>query len=350
MTPILRQPIRHPAAWKGSDFRSKDDLCFDLGPHHLRAFEDAMVGVRKAGLRLADIEREHFQLPEIADDLAGLFALLQDGRGIVIVRGFPVDKYDVDEIGIIYWGIGTHFGIGQSQSVLGDRLGHVTDVSAIDPNARAYRNRQELTLHTDLSDLVALLCLQGAAEGGLSRYASTLAIHNELLETHPEHLEHLYRGFPVYRLGEQAEGEPPYTPWDVPVYCHLDGRLSSRYIRECIDVGAKLKGIALSSEQRAALDAFDGIANRPDVHVEFRMEPGEACFVNNFVTLHARTAFRDAPEIGKKRHLLRLWLNVPNGRRVVPEFDIYGAGGGIARQEGRTPSGAGEMVKKLLAS
>jgi len=349
MTPIHRQPIVHPAAWKGSDFRSKDDVAFDLGRRHLDAFDAALVGTRRAGLTLERIERAHFQLPEIADELAGLLHTLRHGRGIVLVRGFPVDRYDDEEMAILYWGIGTHLGVGQSQSVLGDRLGHVVDVSATDPNARAYRNKQELTLHTDLAELVGLLCLRQAEEGGFSRYASVLAIHNEILAHHPEHLEPLYRGFPVYRLGEQAEGELPYTPYDVPVFCNVDGTVSTRYIRECIDVGAKLKGTGLTEAERAALDHFDAVANRPDIVFQFRMEAGEACFVNNFTTLHARTAFRDGADPARRRHLLRLWLAVPDGRKVVPEFDLYGAGGGIVRQEGRTPSGGGEMVRTLLA-
>jgi hypothetical protein len=44
---------------------------------------------------------------------------------------------------MIFWGIGTYLGRGLSQSVLGDRLGHVKDFSREDPLARAYRNKQE---------------------------------------------------------------------------------------------------------------------------------------------------------------------------------------------------------------
>ena len=56
----------------------------------------------------------------------------------------------------------THLGRGLSQSVLGDRLGHVKDFSREDPGARAYRNKQELSPHTDSCDLVGLLCLRNA--------------------------------------------------------------------------------------------------------------------------------------------------------------------------------------------
>lgn len=40
--------------------------------------------------------------------------------------------------------------------------------------------------------------------------------------------------------------------------------------------------------------------------------------LNNYTTLHSRDAFGDSPE--HTRHLLRLWLDIPNGRPVVPSF------------------------------
>ncbi len=42
-------------------------------------------------------------------------------------------------------------------------------------------------------------------------------------------------------------------------------------------------------------------------------------FWHNFVVLHSRTAFHDTPE--QKRLLLRLWLNVPDGRDMHPTFN-----------------------------
>ena len=39
---------------------------------------------------------------------------------------------------------------------------------------------------------------------------------------------------------------------------------------------------------------------------------------HNYTNLHSRTAFEDDPH--HKRLLLRLWLNVPEGRPVDPAF------------------------------
>ena len=45
-------------------------------------------------------------------------------------------------------------------------------------------------------------------------------------------------------------------------------------------------------------------------------EPGDIQLLNNHVTLHSRTAFEDYPEPVRKRHLLRMWLSVPNSRAL----------------------------------
>ena len=35
-------------------------------------------------------------------------------------------------------------------------------------------------------------------------------------------------------------------------------------------------------------------------------------FLNNRLMLHGRTGFQDPPDVGRRRHLLRLWLRVPS--------------------------------------
>ena len=347
MENICRTPIDHPSAWRSRDFDSLDDFAIDLAPRHVDAFERALERIRAEGLTLDDIERRHFEVPEIAEDIAGWFDEIQHGRGFVFLRGFPVGRWSEDEAGIVFWGIGTHMGIGVSQSVLGDRLGHMMDFSHEDPNARAYRNRQELDLHTDLSEIVATLSLSKAKSGGASRFCSMATVHNEILATHPEYLEPLYRGFPYYRGGEEAPGEEPVTPWNVPIFSYLEGRLSARYVRYYLEAGVAVRGREMNEIERAALDCVDEVAHRPDVMLEFTLEPGEAMFYNNFLVMHARTAFEDDREAGIRRHLLRLWLDVPNGRPAPQEMHIH-ATPGIAHREDRTPTGEGDAYKALL--
>ena len=136
LTPVCGTD-RPPGAWKVVNFKSPADYTIELDASHLRDIE------RAAGLGLDDLQREHFEVPSLQPVIDEIRSEIEDGRGFVVVRRLPVEDYSKDEIGMIFWGIGTYLGRGLSQSVLGDRLGHVKDFSREDPLARAYRNKQK---------------------------------------------------------------------------------------------------------------------------------------------------------------------------------------------------------------
>ena len=60
-------------------------------------------------------------------------------------------------------------------------------------------------------------------------------------------------------------------------------------------------------------------------------------FANNYMVLHARTAFVDHADPDRKRHLLRLWLKVPGIRKLDPTFIEYEPESGWSRREGILP-------------
>jgi hypothetical protein len=336
-TPVYRRPIGGRGAWKSTDFTSPADYTIELTPANLSDVDEAVRDVRARGLQLADIEQAHFPLPTLAGAFDRIRRELREGRGFVLVRRLPVERYSKDEIGMIYWGLGTHLGIGLSQSVMGDRLGHVRDMSREDPNARAYRNKQELVLHTDFSDLVGLCSLRRARSGGASQIASALTVHDTILAEHPEYLERLYRGYLYHRRGEQRPGDLPVTPQPVPVLSCVDGQVSVRYIRTYIEAGMAAVGTPLDDFDKEALGFFESVCRRPDHMLEFTLEPGEMYFLNNYTILHARTAFEDFEEEDRRRHLLRLWLEVPGMRAVHPHLTVF-EGEGVAPVAGRTPT------------
>ena len=63
---------------------------------------------------------------------------LIDGRGFVLIRGLPRERYDNDEMCLAYWGIGAHLGKPWPQNKHGHVLGDVTDQGKAldDPTAR----------------------------------------------------------------------------------------------------------------------------------------------------------------------------------------------------------------------
>ena len=58
------------------------------------------------------------------------------------------------------------------------------------------------------------------------------------------------------------------------------------------------------------------------------LRTGDIQFINNFATVHTRTAFvDDAEDPARQRHLLRLWISCPEtGRPLCPEYAVWRGG------------------------
>lgn len=331
-----RTRITARSAWRPSDFSDRDSYTVALSDAHLAAFDSALAVNRAAGRAPENIAADDFALGAIASDLAAWRDEVLSGRGFVVLRGLSRDRYSADDLAAIFWGLGTHLGRAVSQSPMGDRIGHVTDVGGQDRRERAYRNSRELTLHTDRCDVIGMLCLRQAMSGGVSGYASAHAIYNEILASRPTLLEPLFAGFRYHRRGEELPGEPPITREPVPVLSEWEGELSVIFLRSYIEMAAKELGESLSEEEREALDYFEDVARQPDVKLEFTLEPGEAIFFNNCTMLHNRTAFEDHPDPARKRHLLRLWLMLDGRRPLAPAVHAYKGTQGIAGRGARS--------------
>ena len=318
-TPVFAAPIRHPSAWTVADFRSPADYTIDLDAAQLRDIAAAMRRIKAAGIGLDGLQREHFEVLSLSPVVEEILQQIKNGRGFVLLRGLPIEDYSKDDLGLIFWGIGTHLGRGLSQSVLGDRLGHVRDFSREDPGARAYRNKQELSPHTDSCDLVGLLCLRNAqAGGGVSRLTSAISVHNTLLAEQPDVLAALYRGYVRHRRGEEQPGELPYTPYRIPVYSNVEGKVSARYVRSYIEADEAAAGRPMGPAERAVIDTFEAVTKRPELMLEFTLQPGEAYFINNYTILHARTAFDDGDAAEDASSLVAAVARRANPARASP--------------------------------
>ncbi len=329
----LRQPITDRSAWRGADLAERKDWIYTLRPAAIDDIDGLLARLRENAVPLTEIRRQHFPLTSIASEIAGITDELENGRGFVVVRGLPFGKYSDEDIARIFWGIGTHFGYPISQNASGDLLGHVKAIEGLqymDKNVRGYQTSAELFFHNDNSDIVGLLCFRKAKSGGVSRLASAMTLFNEVLAGHPEYLEVLERGFHYDLRGEERSGVSPLTPHTIPVYSYFEGRLSCRYVYTAIVTAARKAGLAFTAEETAAMAFLNSTAQREDIRLEMMLEPGDMQFCNNHMVLHSRTSYEEWPEADRKRHMLRLWLNNPDGRKLAPEFaDRYGQGAGM---------------------
>jgi len=339
-----RQPVRARSAWRPADFPGPEAFSFTLTDAHFAAFDTALAANLRAGRTVEELTAREFALETIADDVAAWRDEVQRGRGFIVLRELPRDRYSVDDLGVLFFGLGTHFGRAVSQSSMGDRLGHVLGVGGKDRRERAYRNSRELTLHTDRADVVGMLCVQNAAAGGVSGYASAHTIYNEILASRPALLEPLFAGFPYHRRGEEAPGEPAITPYRVPVFSESEGELSAVWLRAYIEMAAKELGTPLTEVELAALDYFEEVGRREDVRLTFTLEPGHAIFFNNCTMPHNRTSFEDDEDPARKRHLLRLWLMLDGGRPLTSAVHAYKGTTGILGHGGSSTYYRGHAI------
>lgn len=269
----------------------------------------------------------------VDSDLRRAYDEVRAGKGIVLIRGLPVEGTLQQFIDAV-WEAGRHFGQALSQNAQGELIGHVIDATREDPTPRMYRSNLELRPHSDITAMISLACWQKAQSGGASVVVSGVTVHDEMRRRAPQLLEPLYRGYHYHRLGEEAPDEEPTTPYRVPVFSLIGEQLSCRYQRSGIAAGHKERGVPLTEEDIAAFNLFDEIAKAPENRLSFHLERGEMMVINNYTLMHARSEFRNYPELERQRRLVRLWLDAPGFRDVPPEFNLFKANG-VPPQSGK---------------
>lgn len=318
---ILDSIVKHPSAWYGRDLVKDPSWLVQLSAHDLAEIAAAVDGVKKLGLPLAQVGRSSFPLPTLEAKLASWLEEIRIGRGFVVLRGLNAEDYGDDDVGLIFWGIGSYLGMAVRQNPRGDLLGHVYDHGRNygDIDVRGYETNAYLPYHTDGCDLVGLLCLRRAKTGGLSSIVSSVTLHNEILRRHPEYLRPLYEGF-YYIKREAALGEDPVTKYRVPVYGAKDGQVSARLVRNQINAAWTKTGTPPAPIEQAALDFVDELSRDPEIHLDMDLQVGDMQLCNNYTIMHSRTGFEDFPEPQRRRHMIRLWLTFRDRRPMGEHF------------------------------
>ena len=306
---ILREPLNSPAAWRGAELRHRDDWSTQLSATEIQELHAAVRDAEASGVPLAQMTAAQFPLPTLAHRIDEWRRQTRHGRGFQLIRGVPVREWTTEESEIFFWCFGLHFGVPGAQNAKGDLLGHVRD-ERTGADERFYRTNKELAVHTDTADVVGLLCLLPAKSGGLSRIVSSVAVYNELLRRKPKLIARLYE--PLYFDTHGDGGVPAFA---VPPCCYAGGELRSFWQSDYYRSASRHAHVpALSAEDTELLDAYDAIANSPEFYLDMDLQPGDVQLLNNHTQLHARTGFEDWPELERRRHLLRLWISLPERR------------------------------------
>jgi hypothetical protein len=312
------EPVVDPAAWTPESLQDVSSWSYQITDSDADDLAAGIAAVRRQGVATVEVSRENFPLQHFGEVLADVRRELLDGRGIVMMQNFPVDRFDREETAIAYIGLGAYLGRTMSQNKFGHILGHVKDIGGDynDPHTRGYMTRAEMRFHTDACDYVGLLCLETPKSGGASRIASSVTVYNRMLERRPDLVEALTQDFYRSRSGEVNPGDLPY--FKQPIFSFTDGYFSATGIGAAVDKAQKLPGVPKYTQlQQEAVEVYRATIEESALDIDFQR--GDIQFLCNFVMLHTRRGYEDWPEAARKRHLLRLWLYDPEGRAIPEE-------------------------------
>lgn len=309
------------AAWYGPEIAKRIDWQMPLSDAEVAEVEAATRALVARDADIAVLKPQDFPLPTLGAKLrARVDDEVLNGRGFLLLRGLPVERWSIRESATAFFGLGAHLGSARSQNGKGHVLGHVQDLGldVNDPNVRIYQTHERQTYHTDSCDIVGLLCLKTAKSGGLSALVSSTTIFNEMRRRRPDLLKLLFQPIATDRRGEVPEGQKPF--FEIPVFNWHQGYLTAIYQRQYIDSAQRFpEAPRHTPELVEALDLFDSLANDPALNTFMEFRPGDVQLVHNHTMLHDRTGFEDWPEPERRRHLLRLWLAAERAR-PLPEI------------------------------
>ena len=310
MTDPIHQKLGGPAAWHGAELLAERDWIRPLDGMAVEEMEAALAEVKARGIDWRDLRKEDFPLPTLSRRMAGIAEELENGRGVVKLTGFPVDRYGEDDLRALYFGLGCHIGTPVGQN--GGR-GLMRDIR--DSGGNRVDSSEGLRWHNDRTDVVSLLCVRKAQAGGVSRIVSAVAIHDAMQARRPDLLAVLYEDYYRSTPGDEVGAETPYYP--LPVFALCDGHFTCNFSKTYFEQAQRIPEVPRLTE--AQIEAVDMVTDLAEaLCFEMPLDPGDMQLLNNHVIYHGRTPFSDNASAGRDRLLYRLWLSMPNSR-PLPE-------------------------------
>ncbi|KAF8636781.1 hypothetical protein AX16_010982 [Volvariella volvacea WC 439] len=307
-----------PLVWEGEDWTDEKQWTYDLSTEHLKEIDDAVKHFKSLNKPLGLLSPETFPLPTLSPALKSLAKELYTGRGFFVLRTLPVDSYSRADILLIYAGVSSHIAPLRAVQDASNNsiIAHIKDLTKTVEEGKigapAYTTEKQV-YHTDVGDVISLLALETAPEGGRSWISSAWRVYNELAEKRPDLIKTLAEDWAFDNFGS----EPPYSLR--PLLYHKDSHIIIQYARRLFTgywALPRSEGIPPITEAQAeALDALHFLAEKHALGLDFKK--GDIQYINNLSIFHARDAFTDTDD--KARHLVRLWLRNEELAWPLPE-------------------------------
>ncbi|OCK99320.1 taurine catabolism dioxygenase TauD [Cenococcum geophilum 1.58] len=311
--------ITGPTVWKAEEYiNNPERWTHPFSEDEIAEISQTADKFLADAMPLTGISKNNFPLPNFSRFLGSMRAELLNGKGFILFKGLPVAAWGLRKSAVAYMGLGTYLGYFVSQNGRGHVLGHVKDLgedaTQID-KVRIYRTNARQYFHADDSDVVGLLCVAKALEGGESDIVSSHHVWNTLQQEHPDVAELLTQ--PIWYFDRKGETSKGQEEWIRTSVFYLEtgdsGRVYAKwdpyYIRSLTRFSDAGLIPPLSPAQIRAATLLEDTCVRLSLHMI--LEIGDIQFLSNAQVLHARTAYKDYPPPAPRRHLMRLWLSTP---------------------------------------
>ena len=321
----MNELVTDASVWSGKELVNRPDWLHELTEQEITELRTAVDTT--SGPSSKNVDRDTFLLPMLANRLKKIQNSLEFESGATLIRGFPVKQLSQPQITNAFLSICHHIGTPVSQSATGETVFHVQDsgYQDDDPRTRGPNTNKKLSFHTDRCDVIGFLCLKQAQEGGENCVVSSSQLYNQIARKRPDLLFELKQPFYYKRHNVDLGNQSPSCRQ--PIFSFTADRFACSFLRVLIDRAyASHETPAMTARQLEALDFLEEICEQPENQYRFYQQPGDILLLNNWTTLHRRSEFVDHVDPAEKRHLLRVWLSVPNSRPIDPLFqDNFGA-------------------------
>lgn len=318
------QAISGSSVWTGDELSSHDDVHYQFSAQGIAEIHEALRDSPTPGGSAN--QQSVIEMPAIAAQCKEFQDHLEHGSGVIRISGFPVQDFSEADITRFFTDMARRIGAPLPQTEHDDRVFHVRNegYKLDDPKARGPNTAKRLSFHTDRCDVIAFLCVKQAASGGENQLVSSGAVYNHIHKMRPDLLAVLMEPYCYKRHSVDTANPRAYCMQ--PIFSFCEGRFAASFLRVLIDrADADPDLPALTDIQKQALDYLEETAELPGMQLEFRQQPGDILLLNNWTILHRRSAFVDHDDPARRRHLLRIWLSVPNSRPLDPMFkDNFG--------------------------
>jgi hypothetical protein len=121
------QLIPGACAWRGEEMARSTRWIRTLAREALDEIDAALRAAQRQRRPWHETTRESFPLQTLAATLAEIARELEDGCGLVNLRGLPVERYTPEELRQIWFGLGSHLGRPVFQNRRGELVREIRD-------------------------------------------------------------------------------------------------------------------------------------------------------------------------------------------------------------------------------